>query len=212
MAKLISSGLYCLTGEEYSNGRGNIEIVKMLLDSGIKTIQYRQKAKPSLFKLKECESIKKLTRQYNANFIVNDDADIAFLVDADGVHIGQGDLPVSAVRKIIGAEKIVGVSTHAPGQALKAVSDGADYIGVGPVYATQTKADVCAAVGLEYVKWAAQNIKIPFVAIGGIKENNITAVRDAGAKWFAMITEIVGAQNIAEKIKNIEAKIGGGNA
>ncbi|MCL2389153.1 MAG: thiamine phosphate synthase [Elusimicrobia bacterium] len=199
--------LYCITAQEFSNGRGNIETVKMLLDSGIKIIQYRQKEATASQKLKECEAIRKLTQSYKACFIVNDNADIALLVDADGVHVGQDDLPISAVRRIIGTDKIVGVSTHAPKQALKAVSDGADYIGVGPVYKTFTKKDVCSAVGLEYVQWAAQNIKIPFVAIGGIKEHNIVQVKTAGAKCFALVTEIVGAQNIELKIKNLRKLI-----
>jgi thiamine-phosphate pyrophosphorylase len=206
MKNILDTDLYCITGEEYSLGRGNILTVKMMLDAGIKIIQYREKNKAALEKLKECEEIRKLTLSYNSVFIVNDDIEIAMLTDADGVHIGQNDLPVQAVRKLIGA-KIIGVSTHSPSDAQKAVSDGADYIGAGPVYATRTKKDVCAAVGLDYVSYVARNIKIPFVAIGGIKENNILEVSAAGARCFAMITEICGAPDIEAKIKSIREKL-----
>lgn len=203
MRKLTETDLYCITGEEYSNGRDNIETVKTLLDCGVKIIQYREKTKTMPAKIKECEEIRKLTQSYQADFIINDNADIAILVDADGVHVGQDDLPAGEVRKLIGKDKIIGVSTHSPQDALRAVADKADYIGVGPIFKTYTKKDVCSPTGIGYLKYAVNNIKIPFVAIGAIKEENIVEVANAGAKCFAMITEIVGAEDIEKKIKKI---------
>jgi thiamine-phosphate pyrophosphorylase len=137
-------------------------------------------------------------------FLVNDHIDIAMLVDADGVHIGQNDLPPEKVRQLIGPQKIIGLSTHSPAQAQSAVQNGCvDYIGVGPLFTTQTKKNVCAPVGLEYLDYVASHISLPFVAIGGIKEHNIHTVKRHGAKIIALVTEIVGADDIEKKVENI---------
>ncbi|MHB1484960.1 MAG: thiamine phosphate synthase [Saccharofermentanales bacterium] len=200
---LQATDLYCLTAEEYSNGRSNVEVVKALLESGIKIIQYREKDKKTKDKYKECEKIRQLTEEYGADFLVNDDIDVAILVKADGVHVGQHDLPIEKVRELIGEEMMIGVSTHSPAQAMDAVKRGADYIGVGPIYKTFTKKDVCEPVGFEYLEYVVKNVKIPFVAIGGIKEYNLPEVAKRGAKCIAMVTEIVGAEDIPQKIIDI---------
>lgn len=200
IAKLIN-GLYCITAEEYSLGRKNVLVVKEMVDNGVKIIQYRDKEKKKLEKYKECLVIRELTAKNDVTFIVNDDVDLALAVSADGVHVGQDDLPCRTVKEIAGDKLIVGVSTHSPDQAKKAVSDGADYIGVGPIFPTKTKKDVCPAVGLEYLDYVVKNIKIPFVAIGGIKLHNINEVLAHGAKCVAMVTEIVSADDIRERIR-----------
>jgi len=199
--------IYAITAEEYSLGRSNIEVVEELVKAGVKIIQYREKEKKKLYKYRECKKIREITRAAGVTFIVNDDVDLALLVGADGVHVGQEDLPVEEVRKLVGEEKIIGLSTHTPEQARHAVKIGADYIGVGPIYATNTKKDVCDPVGLEYLEYVANNINIPFVVIGGIKEHNILQVKEKGATCFAMVTEIVGAQDIPAKINSIRQKL-----
>ena len=141
-----------------------------------------------------------MTRQAGAAFIVNDDIDLALLVDADGVHVGQEDLPVAAVRSLVGPDRAIGLSTHSPDQARGAVEAGADYIGVGPIFATQTKDDVCAPVGLSYLDFVAANFDLPFVAIGGIKEHNLAEVAARGGRCAALVTEIVGARDIRGKV------------
>lgn len=203
----LDTDLYCLTAEEYSNGRCNIEVVKEMIASGVKIIQYREKGKKLLEKYNECMKIRELTGEAEVTFIVNDDIDIAMMVKADGVHIGQDDLPVEKVRELVGDEMIIGVSTHSPEQAQDAIRRGADYIGVGPIYKTFTKKDVCEPVGLEYLDYAVKNVNIPFVAIGGIKEHNIHEVRSRGARCIAMVTEIVGAEDIRKKIESIREKL-----
>lgn len=200
--------LYCLTSEEYSRGRDNIEVVKAMISSGVRIIQYREKDKKALQKYNECVKIRKLTKEAGVTFIVNDDVDIAILVKADGVHLGQDDLPPEKVREMVGHEMIIGLSTHSAQQAQDAVKRGVDYIGVGPIYRTFTKKDVCEPVGLEYLDYVVKNIDIPFVAIGGIKESNMHEVRSRGARCIAMVTEIVGAENIEAKIANIKRKLG----
>ena len=159
--------LYALTDDGLSLGRPAVEVAKALLDSGIKILQYREKEKKAGQMLKECMELRRLTREAGACFIVNDHVDIAILCEADGVHVGQEDLPVEAVRRLVGPDMIIGLSTHTPDQARAAVASGADYIGVGPIYPTQTKKDVCAAVTLDYLDWVVANITLPFVAIGG---------------------------------------------
>lgn len=203
----LDTDLYCLTAEEYSLGRSNIEVVKAMLSAGIKIIQYREKEKKMLHKYNECVKIRELTYAAGATFIVNDDLDLAMLVGADGVHIGQDDLPLEKVRELVGEEMIIGVSTHSPQQAQDAIAKGADYIGVGPIFSTRTKKDVCDPVGFEYLDYAVKNVNIPFVAIGGIKEHNITEIKARGAKMIAMVTEIVGAENIEKKIERIRKKL-----
>lgn len=117
----------------------------------VKILQYREKERSKGDKYCKCLKLREITRQNDVLFIVNDDVDIALAVGADGVHVGQDDLPVDVVRSLVGDEMIIGVSTHSPQQALDAVHKGADYIGVGPIYRTNTKAEVCDAVGTEYL-------------------------------------------------------------
>lgn len=192
----LNADIYCITAEEYSLGRDNIEVVSKMLEAGVKLIQYREKDKTMLERYRQCIKIREMTYAAGATFIVNDDIELARSVMADGVHIGQDDLPLYAARQLVGGSMIIGVSTHSPEQAQKAIEGGADYIGVGPVFKTFTKKDVCDPVGFEYLDYAVQNVKIPFVAIGGIKLHNINMVVEHGAKCVALVTEIVGAEDI----------------
>ncbi|MCG8473285.1 MAG: thiamine phosphate synthase [Desulfobacterales bacterium] len=175
-------------------------MVKAMIDSGVTLIQYREKEKSMLEKYRQCEAIRKLTQQAGVSFIVNDHIDLALAVDADGVHVGQDDLPVEVVRELVGKEKIIGLSTHSPQQARKAVEVGADYIGVGPIFSTKTKMDVCDPVGLSYLEYVVKKEKIPFVAIGGIKTHNLAQVKACGAETIALVTEVVGAEDIVKQI------------
>jgi thiamine-phosphate pyrophosphorylase len=197
---ILDTDLYCLTAEKFSNGRSNIEVVREMLDAGVKLVQYREKEKKAGAKLEECRAIREMTREAGAAFIVNDDIDIAILVGADGVHVGQEDLPVECVRELVGPDMAIGLSTHSPEQARDAIRRGADYIGVGPIFRTYTKDDVVDPVGFEYLDYVVANHDIPFVAIGGIKEHNLGEVVRHGARCAALVTEIVGDANIAEKI------------
>jgi len=203
MAVFPDTDIYCITDHSHSKGRDNIFVVKKMLENGIKIVQYREKFKSIKEKYLECLEIRKLTRKYEAAFIVNDHVDLAILCEADGVHIGQDDLPLKEVRKLIGNNKIIGISTHNPSQAIEAQKSGADYIGVGPIFKTSTKVDVCEPVGLTYLDFVVKNIKIPFVAIGGIKEHNLLSVIERGARCAALVTEITEAENICEKILNL---------
>ncbi|PIE69186.1 MAG: thiamine phosphate synthase [Deltaproteobacteria bacterium] len=209
MKQQLPAGIYGITAEAFSCGRSNLTIAQEMIAGGIKILQYREKRhkKDYCDIYRECKEIRELTRKHGVLFIVNDFVDIALLVDADGVHVGQEDLPVAAARKLLGPAKIIGLSTHNPAQAQAAVSAGADYIGVGPLYATNTKEDVCAPVGLEYLDYVVNNIRLPFVAIGGIKGHNIEEVTKRGATTVCLVTEIVGAQNVAATVQQLQEKI-----
>ncbi|MBU1001061.1 MAG: thiamine phosphate synthase [Proteobacteria bacterium] len=204
-----AGGLYGLTAEKFSIGRDNIEVVRAMLDAGVKIIQYREKTKKMGEKYEQCLVLREMTRQAGAALIINDDIDLALLVEADGVHVGQEDLPVPAVRRLVGESMAIGLSTHAPEEALAAVTAGADYIGVGPIFRTFTKEDVCEPVGLEYLDFVAANIDLPFVAIGGIKVHNIAQVAAHGAGCVALVTEIVAANDIGACIQSLNIAMTG---
>ena len=201
------AGVYGITAAKFSAGRSNVEVVQQMIKGGIRLIQYREKRPHKSFAemLEECRAIRHLTREAGVLFIINDYPAIAQLVDADGVHVGQDDFPVPAVRQLIGPEKLIGLSTHGPEQAAAAVAAGADYIGVGPIYSTQTKEDVCAPVGLGYLDHVVRTCPLPFVAIGGIKEHNLGEVLAHGAKTVCLVTEIVGAADIAATTSCLQA-------
>jgi thiamine-phosphate pyrophosphorylase len=193
---LREGGLYCLTAEKFSLGRTNAEVVRAMLDAGVRLIQYREKEKKSGAMYEECRALREMTRAAGAALVVNDHVDLALAVGADGVHVGQGDLPVPVVRRLVGEGTAIGLSTHAPDQARAAVAAGADLIGVGPIFATRTKEDVCAPVGLRYLDWVVANLDVPFTAIGGIKAHNLAEVAAHGARTVTLVTEIVGAPDI----------------
>ncbi len=194
-----------MTASKFSRGRSNIDVVRQMIAGGIKVIQYREKRPHTSHRvmLDECRQLRAITRRHGVLFIVNDHVDLAMLVDADGVHVGQDDLPVDQVRKLVGPDKIIGLSTHSPQQAQEAMEVGADYIGVGPIFSTRTKEDVCDPVGLEYLAYAVRNVTIPFVAIGGIKSHNIEQVSRLGTRTICLVTEIVGADDIADMARKL---------
>ncbi len=146
---------------------------------------------------------RRLTHQAGSLFIVNDRLDIALASQADGVHLGQEDLPLAIARKLMGREKIIGITTHDLEQAREAERGGADYIGFGPIFGTTTKNTGYSPRGLARLREIRRAVKIPIVAIGGITENNVTQAWEAGADAAAIISDLMGAEDIAEKVKRI---------
>jgi thiamine-phosphate pyrophosphorylase len=203
--KLLGTDLYGITASAFARGRDNVAVARAMLDAGIRVVQYREKDLDGRTMFRECLELRRLAARAGALFPVNDHVDLALAVDADGVHIGQDDLPPEAVRGLIGPDRILGISTHSPEQARAAVAAGADYLGVGPLFRTHTKKDVCEPVGLEYLDYAAAHVGIPFVAIGGIKRHNLATVRARGARLVALVTEITEADDIERRIAEIRA-------
>jgi thiamine-phosphate pyrophosphorylase len=203
-----ATDLYAITDDALSLGRSVETVAAALLAADVKILQYREKRKKAGDRLRECLRLRAMTREAGACFIVNDYLDIALLSDADGVHVGQEDLPVSEIRRLAGDRLLIGVSTHSPAQAARAAAEGADYIGVGPLFATRTKEDVCAPVGLEYLEHVAAVHKgLPFVAIGGIKRHNIGQVVSRGALCCCLVSELVGAPDIPARVAEVRRAI-----
>ncbi len=167
--------------------------VEAALQGGLTLVQYREKNADDTIKLANAHKIRQICHHYGALFIMNDRVDLALAVDADGVHLGQEDVPIALARQLLGPHRIIGRSTTNPDEMQRAIAEGADYIGVGPVYETPTKAGKAAA-GLDYVKYAAKNASIPWFAIGGIDPNNLNDVLDAGAERVAVVRAIVQAE------------------
>lgn len=187
--------LYLVTNsDKFSSEDEFLNAVASALQGGVDILQLREKNMPAKKILELGRKVKQLCSEYGTTFIINDRVDIAAILEADGVHLGQDDLDIKSAREILGDKCIVGISTHAPEQALKAVQDGADYIGVGPVFATPTK-EGRIPVGLDYVKWASENIDLPAFAIGGIDEVNVEEVINAGAKRIAVVRAIINAKS-----------------
>lgn len=195
--------LYVIVDRSASQGRDPVYVAKEAIAGGADVIQLRDKEGMVKEIVKVASEIRSLTRKKKVLFIINDRPDIAFAVNADGVHLGQDDLPFEAARKILGKDKIIGLSTHSISQALEAQETGADYIGIGPIFSTPTKPEY-KAVGLELITKLKDRIKIPFVAIGGIEDSNLDRVLAAGARRIAVVRAVCAAQEIrlaAAKLK-----------
>ncbi len=201
--KDLPSGLYGIITEKLCKGRSIITVAEAMIAGGVHILQYREKEdKPKNIQYQECLILRKMTREAGVVFLVNDSIDLALACDADGVHIGQEDLPPAVVRHLVGPSRIIGLSTHSPEQAHHAQQEGiVDYIGVGPLFPTQTKIHPEGQVGISYLDYVVQNISLPFVAIGGIKEHNLEEVLKHGAKTVCLVTEITEAENIPQKLQ-----------
>jgi thiamine-phosphate pyrophosphorylase len=186
--RLAGCDLYLLVTESLCH-HGCGPAVREALDAGVRIVQLREKDLPDRRLLEIARRIRDWTRAADALLIVNDRPDIALLVDADGVHVGQDDFTVSEARRIVGPQRLVGVSTHTLEQARQAVLDGADYLGVGPCFSTTTKSFERLA-GLDFVRQVAAEITLPWFAIGGISAANVDAVRNAGASRIAVSSAI----------------------
>jgi len=171
-----------------------LQVVEAALQGGIAIVQYRDKDREDAMRLELAQRLKQLCHHYNALFLVNDRVDLALAVEADGVHLGQTDLPIAVARQLLGSQRIIGRSTTNPEEMERALAEGADYIGVGPVYSTPTKPGKAAA-GLEYVGYAATHASVPWFAIGGIDTENLTAVLAAGAERVAVVRAVMAAEN-----------------
>jgi len=178
------------------------EIAKKSIAGGAKIIQLRDKKVMLGEYFKYAKKIREITKKAGVTFIVNNYVDICKASDADGVHLGQQDVPISVAKELLGEEKIIGVSTHSVAQAIKAEKQGADYISVGPIFATPSKSGFMP-VGTSIIREVKKKVKIPFVAIGGIDESNIREVLRAGAKHVAAIKAISTKRNITNAVKEL---------
>ncbi|BCB02615.1 thiamine phosphate synthase [Bacillus sp. KH172YL63] len=189
-----------------------VEVLREAIEGGITLFQFREKGSGALEGKEKLELAVKLQeecRSAGIPFIVNDDVDLAAAIDADGVHIGQEDERASEVREKIGPDKWLGVSTHTLEEAEQAIADGADYLGLGPIYPTISKDDAEKVHGLDIIKrFRTKGIETPIVGIGGIDSSNGRAVIDAGANGISLISAIAGADNIRVAAEELKQAVG----
>lgn len=186
---------YLCTDSEILKGRDFYKSIEDALRAGIKTIQLREKDALGKEFLEKAIKLKELTMKYNALLFINDRIDIALLVEADGVHVGQKDIPASEVKKLIGDKMLLGVSANTIAQAREAKEAGADYIGVGAVFNTDTKVDA-DSVAHEMISSIQNEVDIPIVAIGGIKLDNVEQLYPYNLEGYAVISAILGSEDI----------------
>ena len=203
---MLNFNLYLITDRHQTGGRPLLTVVEEALQAGIKAIQLREKdlSAKELFEL--AQNLRRLTRQYHARFFINDRVDIAMAVEADGVHLGQKSFSAKDVKRIF-PKAIIGVSTHSLDEAKKAEADEADFITIGPIFYTPSKAGYGEPLGVEVIKQVRKEIRIPVFAVGGIKEDNARDVIDAGADGIAVISAVMGAADVGEAVREMLKKV-----
>ena len=185
---------------------GPLSDVEQAIKAGCKIIQYREKNKSTGEIIKEASQIKNICKD-RAIFIVNDRVDVALAVDADGIHIGQDDMPFEIARSLLGKEKIIGLTVHNVEEAVQAENIGADNIGLSPIFATSTKKDAGTACGISMVGNVRKNVQLPIVAIGGITRENVADVIKAGADAAVAISAVVSADDVYKEVSDFIAII-----
>jgi len=198
-------GYYLVTDNGLSRA-GTVSDVRKAIVAGVTVVQYRNKDSVSADLYREASRLRALCKK--ALFLVNDRVDIALAVGADGVHIGQEDLPVTVARRILGKDSLLGVSVHTVAQARLAVSSGADYLGVGPIFATMTKRDAAQPVGLALLRKIKDSVRVPVVAIGGINLNNAAEVIASGADAVCAISAVVARPDVKAEIVKFRVLFG----
>lgn len=194
--------LYAVTDAAWTGKKTLTEQVEEAMKGGITFLQLREKHLSKEEFLKEAIEIKDLARKYQIPFVINDNIEIAQKAEADGVHVGQDDMPVEEVRQILGPDKIIGVSAHNVEEAVRAEQGGADYLGVGAVYPTSTKENT-SAVSMEEMKKICQTVSIPVVAIGGIKKDNMNVLTGTGVDGIAVVSAIFAAKDIRKAAREL---------
>ena len=194
--------LYAVTDRAWVGTKSLYEQVKEALENGVTCVQLREKELNESDFLKEAKQISALCKEYKVPFIVNDNVNIAIACKAEGIHIGQEDMELTNVRKLVGEDMIIGVSAHNVEEAIKAQEGGADYIGIGAVFATSTKTDV-DVLSFETLRSICEAVDIPTVAIGGIKKDNICKLEGSGIDGVAVVSAIFAAKDIATATKEL---------
>ncbi|MDN7245106.1 thiamine phosphate synthase [Planococcus shenhongbingii] len=215
MSKLFDKpSIYFIMGTQNTAGREPLMVLEQALAGGINHFQLREKGSDALTGdalMKFAIECKWLCRQYDVPFIVNDHIELAQAVDADGIHVGQQDAAATKVRRIIGADKILGVSVHSLTEAKNAIDSGADYVGMGPVFNTQTKEDAKSPAGVSGIAAVKKlHPELPVIGIGGITPDNAARVWSAGADGVAVISSIAQAENIASQVIRFKTNLKAG--
>lgn len=198
--------LYLVTDSNLLKDRDFYQCIEDAIKSGVTMVQLREKECDGKEFLEKAIKLREITKKYNVSFIINDRVDIAMLVDADGVHVGQSDIDAISVRKLIGEDKIIGVSARTFKEAEKAKNDGADYLGIGAMFPTDTKLDA-KSVSFNTLSEIIANVNMPFVLIGGISLDNVHKLKKFNPDGYALVSGILGAMNIEARVKLWKSKI-----
>ncbi|MFC1485486.1 thiamine phosphate synthase [Candidatus Latescibacterota bacterium] len=198
-SELADMDFYLVTDSGLSR-RGIIHDVGRALDAGCRVVQYREKKKDTHTMIEEATDIARLCRG-RALFLVNDRIDVALAVDADGVHLGQDDMPYGHARRLLGSRKVIGLTTHDVPESVEAEQLGVDYIGLSPIFDTSTKEDVGKGCGTDMVRLVREAVSVPIVAIGGITLANAGSVVEAGADAVAAISVVVAADDVGREVR-----------
>ncbi len=204
--------LHLVTDRSLSRGRSLVEVVREAVSGGVTCVQLREKDCSTREFLQEALALKELLQSLMVPLIINDRVDIALAVGADGVHLGQSDMPISHARRLLGPNCLIGISAESVDHAVEAEQQGADYIGISPVFSTPTKADTAPALGLEGIRQIRELVRIPLVGIGGINQTNARQVLASGADGVAVVSAIMAAASprlAAEVIKGELGERGG---
>lgn len=202
----LDVSLYVITDHRTARGRDQVDLIAQAIAGGATTVQLRDKELPARDQLALGKRLRDLTRATKTTLIVNDRVDLALAIDADGVHLGQDDLPPTVARSLLGQDRLIGVSVGDPGQYELVRREGADYVGTGPLALTGTKGDAGAAIGTAGIRAVREITNLPMVAIGGVSSSNAAAAIAAGADGLAVISAILGADNpeqIARELRQI---------
>jgi len=190
---MFDYSLYLVTDRNLSRGRSTVEVVTAAIRGGASCVQLREKNCSTREFISEAVALKRVLRENNIPMIINDRVDVALTVGADGIHLGQNDMPLKDARRLVGPSMIIGISAESLEDAVEAEEEGADYIGLSPVFSTATKKDTAKPLGLDGVRSIRKAVKIPLVAIGGIGLDNAVEVIKAGADGLAVVSAIVSA-------------------
>jgi thiamine-phosphate pyrophosphorylase len=200
------AGLYLILDTKNLRGRNEVEVATQAIRGGVKVIQLRDKQHAKIELLEMARRLNEICAEKEVLLIINDYLDIAMACGADGVHLGQGDLPLPEARSLLSPDKIIGCSTASLSEAVRAESEGADYIAVGSIYPTPSKED-CRLAGIETLRRIREKVSLPLIAIGGINETNAAEVTEAGADGIAVISAVLGAEDVERAARNMITKI-----
>ncbi len=203
MATPFLHGVYLLLDEQWSSQVSLIKVVEIAARCGVRLFQYRNKTDSMLDCYHKGMPLRKATADVGATFIVNDRCDLALALEADGVHLGQDDLPLELARQILGEKKIIGISTHRPEEVESATKEGADYIGFGPIFSTTTKADHEPVVGIQGLRQVRSLTTLPIFAIGGITLESVPAIHQAGGTGVAVASVVYNSVNLEETLRGL---------
>ncbi|WP_039656287.1 thiamine phosphate synthase [Clostridium tyrobutyricum] len=202
----VDYSLYLVTDRRFIGEKPLKKAVEEAIIGGVTLVQIREKSASTREFYNVALEVKQVTSHYNVPIIINDRIDIAQAIDADGVHLGQSDMPLSIARKILGDKKIIGISTGTIEEALEAESGGADYIGIGTIFNTGTKKDTDNPLGVDGLKKVYDSVNIPAVAIGGINNENFKDILSTGVDGIAVVTAILRSNDITSAAKQLKIK------